>query len=111
MTKLAKPEIGYFGLFLDPTKLRKFFIKKRHRHHLISEKNALQHLFTLVRTIFEKKLVIVSPVRSLPVGSMKMFLLDSLVCQGNADGKSMMCLFFVKLFYLINHKLNFLFEL
>ena len=43
----------------------------------------------MVRTIFDKKLVIVSPVGSLPIVSAKRFSLDPSVRQGDTDGKNM----------------------
>ena len=73
----------------DPSKQKQTEIKKRHRHHLTSEKNIKRYLFTSVGTIFDKKLIVVSPVGSLPIISAKRFLLYLSVCQGNTDGKNM----------------------
>ena len=53
------------------------------------EKDINQRLFTLVGTSFIKEIKVVPEVGSLPVISMKWFLLDSSVSQGDTNGKNM----------------------
>ena len=63
-------------------------IKKKPKDILMSELDIFQHLFVLVWTIFSKKVEVSIVVGSLPISSMKTFLLDSSVHQGDTDSKN-----------------------